>query len=161
MDYIRASLRHIDGWTEPAAQFLRVPVIEPKSLPAPLPKEIAVSEAVEALHTLWEERVPLSGGRSLWHVPVDGKTRSLFGLARGFSGVGVFCRAAAFLLAYRRGDPTALNQAGRLLAWMYDRKKKNGAYMVFREGRKQYFLPAFLQGNIGIASVMLSCAELS
>lgn len=284
-DYIRASLRHIDGWTDPTARFFRVPVAEPKSLPEPLPKELAVREAVEALHALWEERIPLSGGRCLWHVPlIDGKTGSLYGLARGFSGVGVFCRAAAqstllsgsdaalagelanaclrdmlafggyllneypsppeerviarrfdggvgfedglggfiwalerrrdaddcesrqlleafkpwgigehtektlesvfrtydrswpetdilsgglagrvasLLLDYRQGDAAALDQAGRLLAWMYERKRKNGSYMVFQEGRKQYFLPAFLYGNLGIAGVMLRYAELA
>lgn len=284
-DYIHASLRHIDDWTDPTAQYLRVPVIEPKALPEPLPKEIAVGEAVEALHTLWAERIPLSGGRSLWHVPmIDGKAGSLFGLARGFSGVGVFCRAAArssllretdtalaqeladaclqdmlafgaylldeypclpeervitrrfdgglgfedglegflwaleycrdaedrkstqmveafkrwnigepgektletvlgtadrswpdtdilsgglagraaaLLTAGRRGDSAALSKARQLLKWMYDRKEKNGAYMVFREGRRQYFLPAFLRGNAGIAGAMLYCAELS
>ncbi|MBQ6398920.1 MAG: DUF4135 domain-containing protein [Clostridia bacterium] len=284
-DYILASLRHIDGWTDPSAQFLRAPVIEPTSLPEPLPKELAAQESAQALRAVWEERIPLSGGRCLWHVPmIDGKTGSLFGLARGFSGVGVFCRAAsrsallretdkalalelaeacrrdmlafgAYLLneyscppeerviarrfdggfefedglagllwaleycrdaddresaqlleafkhwpigeqpekmwetvwgtadrswpdtdvlsgglagraaaclsAHQQGEPGALNRAGRLLAWMVDRKKKNGVYMVFREGRQQYFLPAFLRGGLGIAGVMLSYAELS
>ena len=283
--YIRASLRHIDAWTDPTAQFLHAPVIEPKALSEPLSKEIAVGEAAEALHALWAERIPLSGGCSLWHVPmIDGKTGSLFGLARGFSGIGVFCRAASrssllretdtalaleladaclrdmltfgtylldeypcppeerviarrfdgdfgfedglagflWALEYCRdagdresaqileafkhwnigehsektletvfetadrswpdtdilssglagraaaclaaglgGNPTALDKGRQLLKWMYDRKKKNGAYMVFREGRKQYFLPAFLRGNVGIAGVMLCCAELS
>jgi hypothetical protein len=283
--YIRSSLRHIDGWTDPAARFLSVPVIEPKSFPEPLSKEIAVSEAVETLCALWEDRIPLSGGRCLWHVPlINGKLGSLYGLSQGFSGIGVFChaasrssllresdaalarelanaclrdmlafggyllneypsrpekriiarrfeggfgfeeglagflwalehfrdegdsetgqmleaftrwnigecsektfesvfqtverpwpdtdilfggvagRAASLLLAYRQGDHASLDQAGRLLAWMYERKKKSGSYMVFREGRKQYFLPAFLQGNVGIAGVMLHYAALS
>ena len=283
--YIRSSLRHIDGWTDTAARFLPVPVIEPKSFPEPLSKEIAVSEAVETLYALWEERIPLSGGRCLWHVPlIDGKLGSLYGLARGFSGVGVFCRAASrspllresdaalarelanvclrdmlafggyllneystrpeerviarrfdggfgfedglagflwalercrdegdretgqmleaftrwdikectektleslfqtverswpdtdilyggvagraasLLLACRQEEHASSDQAGRLLAWIYERKKKSGSYMVFREGRKQYFLPAFLQGNIGIADVMLRYATLS
>ena len=74
---------------------------------------------------------------------------------------GVAGRAASLLLAYRQGDHASLDQAGRLLAWMYERKKKGGSYMVFREGRKQYFLPAFLQGNVGIAGVMLRYAALS
>lgn len=283
--YIHSSLRHIDGWTVPNASFLPLPVTEPKTFPDSLSKEIAVSEAVEALYALWEDRIPLSGGRCLWHVPlIDGKQGSLYGLARGFSGVGVFCRAASqsqllresdaalarelanaclrdmlafggyllneyhsrpeerviarrfdggfgfddglagflwalecyrdegdreteqmleaftrwnigeyteknlesvfqtveqswpdtdilsggvagraasLLLAHRQGDHTSLDQAGRILAWMYERKKKSGTYMVFREGRKQYFLPAFLLGNIGIADVMLRYATLS
>ena len=74
---------------------------------------------------------------------------------------GLAGRAASLLMDYRQGDAAALDQAGRLLAWMYERKRKNGSYTVFREGRKQYFLPAFLYGNLGIAGVMLHYAELA
>ena len=35
-----------------------------------------------------------------------------------------------------------------------------GCVQIFREGRKQYFLPGFLRGNTGIAWVLLRYAEL-
>ena len=282
--YIRASLKHIDGWTDPMVRFFRSEVYAPARLPAPLSKELAVSEAAETLHALWDERVPLSNGRCLWHTPmIDGKPGSLYGLAEGFAGVGVFCRAASrspllsekdaalaealadacmqdmqafggyllhqypdppeeriiarrfeggfgfkdglagflwalercrdpedrgsrqmleafkgwhigdysdallekffptadqpwpdtdvlagglagraasLLLDYERGETAALEQAGSLLAWMAAQKRQNGCYQVFPKGRKQYFLPAFLRGSTGIASVMLRYAEL-
>lgn len=282
--YIRASLRHIDDWTDSAARFFRPKAQAPECLPAPLPKELAVREAAETLHKLWDDRIPLSNGRCLWHVPmIDGKPGSLYGLAEGFAGIAVFCRrasrspllserdaalaealadacfqdmlafgryllneyttqpeeriiarrfegsfgfenglagflwalercrdpedresrqmleafkrwsfgnysdalleklflsanlpwpetdvlagglagrAASLLLAYERGDTAALEQAGSLLAWMVEQKQKNGCYQVFPKGRNQYFLPAFLRGSTGIASVMLRYAEL-
>ena len=282
--YIRASLKHIDGWTDPIARFFRPEVHVPERLPEPLPKALAVSEAAETLHALWDERIPLSNGRCLWHTPmIDGKPGSLYGLAEGFAGIGVFCRgasrsallsqkdagtaevladvcfrdmlafggylqneypdppeermiarrfeggfgfedglagflwalercrdaedhasgqmleafkgwhiggysdalleklfpsanqpwpetdvlagglagrAASLLLAYERGETAALEQAGSLLAWMVEKKQQNGCYQVFPKGRNQYFLPAFLRGSTGIASVMLRYAEL-
>ncbi len=284
-DYIRASLRHIDGWTNPTARFLRSPAVEPEVPSEPLSRQTAVNEAAHALHELRAERIMLSHGRCLWHIPLTGgKAGSLYGLAQGFSGVGVFCRAASrspllsqadaelaheladaclrdmllfasyllseypdapeerlitrrfdggfgfenglsgflwalkicrdpgdresgmlleafkrwniddgaekmpdpvlgtavssrpdtdilsgglagraacLLNSYRQADTAAWDRAGRLLAWMYEQKEKNGSYRIFQAGRKQYFLPAFLRGSLGIAAVMLRYAELS
>ena len=283
--YIQASMKHIDGWTDPAARFFRPAERIPDRLTPPLAAELAVREAVEVLHAIWDERIPLSGGRCLWHVPmIDGKTSSLYGLSEGFAGIGVFCRAmtdsrlltgmdavmaeelaqaclqdmlafggyllneypdppseriimrrfdggfgfenglAGFLWAlehirdtqnreiermleafsewhirtycegaleklcmteapswadtdilaggvagyavsmmsaFTRGDTTALGRAGCMLAWMVEQKKITGCYKLFRAGRKQYFLSAFLRGNAGIAYVMLHYAKLS
>ena len=88
--YIRASLRHIDGWAFDERQE------EITAATEPLSAEDAVSEVCEALDRLWEERIPLSDGKCLWHIPLtNGKGGCLFSLADGFSGIGVFAGACA------------------------------------------------------------------
>ena len=275
--YIRGNLRHIDGWENPIAKYLKPVPRQPEDWPAPLPPETALLEVSQALHQLWEERIPLSEGRVLWHAPlISGKVGCLFGLGEGFSGAAVFCDALAaspllspqdlelagelaagcfrdlvsfgehllsggpeppeertlrrrfgggwdfpdglsgFLWALERcshQDPAraekllshlkgwvppdaseialqdldrALDapwsgtdnlengvarraaaqlrreereQARRLLAWSVRRKREKGAYTVLPPGRKQYFLPAFLRGSLGVAYVLLRYAQ--
>lgn len=94
--YIRGSLRHIDGWENRIAKYLKPTLKAPDILPAPLAPEAALAEATEALRMLWDERIPLSEKRVLWHVPlISGKVGSMFGIGDGFSGVAVFCAALA------------------------------------------------------------------
>ena len=277
--YIRAGLRHIDGWEQ--AGTAEQTETGPEADPAPLTVREAVSEAEEALKCLWEERIPLSEGRCLWHAPlIRGRVGSLFGLAEGFPGIAVFVHACArsllitgeaakiakelsaacfrdmasfgeyllkaypeppaervifrrfdggfdfldglsgFLWALRAcrdenperadriltgfqswpmdqkadklrrilSEPSSekgtdcleggtagsaavllseaadglseeqIEKAGVILRKMVDRKKKAGCYQVFREGRRLYFLPAFLRGSTGIAYVLLCYA---
>ena len=90
--YIRAGLRHIDGWEQPGAAEQTETGSEAD--PTPLTVREAVGEVEEALKCLWEERIPLSEGRCLWHAPlIRGRVGSLFGLAEGFSGIAVFVHA--------------------------------------------------------------------
>ena len=63
-------------------------------------------------------------------------------------------RAAAYLLRQET------EQAGSLLAWMVERKRERGVYAVLPLGRKQYYLPAFLRGSLGVAHVLLRYAEI-
>lgn len=276
--YICANLRHIDGWENRINKYLKPTPKAPEVLPEPLAPEKALSEVSEALRLLWDERIPLSEGRALWHVPLfSGKVGSLFGLGDGFSGVAVFCAACAaspllnphdaalarelsaacyrdlaafgqyllncyptppdertirrrftggfdftdglggYLWALGRfggenADLTAqllkdfenwnvpnafgeemaalervaehpwsgtdtletgvarraaahlmrreTEQAGRLLAWMTERKRDKGVFTIFPIGRKQYFLPAFLRGSLGPAYALLRYAEI-
>ena len=275
--YIRGSLRHIDGFESPLSKYVPPIPKQPETWPAPLPLQVALEEVSEALHQLWEERISLSRGCVLWHVPlISGKVGCLFGLGEGFSGVAVFCDALAAssllspqdhavardlaagcfrdLIAFgeyllsnypeppkervlcrrfgggfgfsdglngliwalercKHQDPARaeriLNglkgwvspgapeeellallapvdepwsgtdslengvarraarflgkgqteEAGRLLAWSVKRKRGKGAYTVLPPGRKQYFLPAFLRGSLGVAYVLLRYAE--
>ena len=276
--YIRGNLRHIDGWENRVAKYLKPTPKAPDTLPGSLTPDKALSEVSEALRLLWDERIPLSEGRALWHAPlISGKVGSLFGLGDGFSGVAVFCAACAaspllnqedaalarelsaacyrdltafgqyllncyptppeertilrrfsggfdfadglggYLWALARfggedanltaqllkgfenwnvpaafgeelaalervaeqpwsGTDTLENgiarraaahllrreteQAGRLLAWMTERKRDRGVFTVFPTGRRQYFLPAFLRGSLGPAYALLRYAEI-
>lgn len=91
--YIRASLRHLDEHiaTQPAAGN----DLETKTQDALTANE-AVQEVEDALTRLYDERIPLSDGRCLWHFPmIGGRVGSMFGLAEGFAGIGVFARACA------------------------------------------------------------------
>lgn len=278
--YIRANLKHIDGQTyEKGAKI-------PFQGDVILSAEAALKEVREALDCLWEEKIPLSGGRMLWHVPfVRGRIGSLFGLGEGFSGTAVFlsrCAASPLLdgeakekakemsaaafrsmagfgtylldtypdppeerVMFRRFDggfdfpdgltgflwavrqcaaeeretaerllrgferwnidteddslclwlqehskpnpvfrdtledgnaglaavllqgastegagALSLEKAGCILSGITERKKETGCWRVYRKGRKQYFLPAFLRGSTGIAWTMLRYAEL-
>ena len=86
--YIHASLSHFDFWKSTVPD-------GPSEAP-----ELSVSEAVaeveEAIRSLWEERIPISEGRVLWHTPLlNGKVGCLFGVGEGFSGVAVFLSACA------------------------------------------------------------------
>ena len=282
--YIRASLKHIDGWTFESRkeQFSEQDAV--------LSAEAALEEVREAVERLWEERISLSEGRMIWHVPCEhGRSGSLFGLAKGFSGTAVFASACAqsplldcetktkakamaayafrsmaafgehllesypdlpeerilserfgggfdfhngitgliwairqctacdpetagrllrgfegwkledsygkaiarlkqlgatakdgslaqtdvlaggnaglvavLLLEAEKGSKSAelLEKAGRILYRMVQWKTESGCYRVFHQERKQYFLPAFLQGSTGIAWVMLRYTEL-
>lgn len=97
-----------------------------------------------------------------WHVPdgIGTETAALEHAAeQPWSGTdtlenGTARRAAACLL--RR----EVSQAGRLLAWMAERKRERGVYTVFPPGRRQYFLPVFLRGSLGPAYVLLRYAEM-
>ncbi len=88
--YIRASLCHADGWTEDES------ASHEDVVPEPLEKDVAVSEVEETLKRLWSERIVLPEGALLFHVPmIQGRMGSLFGLAEGFPGVGVFLHECA------------------------------------------------------------------
>lgn len=105
--YIKASLKHMDEWELPKkAETKNVAEAEIQQAQeqeqeqgqgqerAILSIQEAVEEVEEALRTLWEERIPLSGGCCLWHTPmITGTIGSLFGLAEGFSGAAVFIHA--------------------------------------------------------------------
>ena len=102
--YIRASLKHVDRWEQPGPERQEAGRQEPpkaaetdgKKGREVLSVQEAVREAEEAVLKLWEERIPLSGGGSLWHTPLlQGKIGCLFGLAEGFSGTAVFIHACA------------------------------------------------------------------
>lgn len=88
--YIRASLKHLDGWTCEKEEE------NTSGTDAVLSGELALTEVREAVKRLWEERIPLSEGKILWHAPfVKGKPGSLFGLAEGFSGTAFFLHTCA------------------------------------------------------------------
>ena len=288
--YIRASLRHIDCRTDKTDEADR---IADGLAGVPISIDEAVSEVCGTVDQLWQERIPLSGGKMLWHMPFTaGTPGSLFGLAEGFSGIAVFAHACAasavipeqsrktakliaeacfrdmaafgnyLLEAYpvppeeriidrrfnggfsfteglsgflwalarcrdedpgaaekilsgfadwgiedgypksfaaflndpavrpdvRESDPspsrtdtldggaareaarllyaaekdndrTSLAAAGAILKQIAERKRASGCYRVYRKGRNQYFLPAFLKGSTGIAYIMLRYAE--
>ena len=88
LSYIHASLLHFD--------FSKSTV--PGELPdtPELSADEAVAEVEEAIQSLWNERIPISEGRMLWHTPLlNGKVGCLFGVGEGFSGVAVFLSACA------------------------------------------------------------------
>ena len=90
--YIRAGMRHIDGWTDRKG----AENAAAGSPNEPLTCEEAVREVCGAIDQLWQERIPLSGGKMLWHMPfVNGMPGSMFGLSEGFSGIAVFAHACA------------------------------------------------------------------
>ena len=68
-------------------------------------------------------------------------------------------RAAVCLARYDSGDRNALVKAGTVLCGIREHRLKNGSYMLFEKNRRQYFLPTFLRGSIGIAHIMLRYAE--
>lgn len=86
--YIRASLKHIDGWEKKTeTEEAEVSVLS---------VEDAVSEVNIALEKLWDERIALSDGCCLWHTPlINGKVGCLFGIGEGFSGAALFAKACA------------------------------------------------------------------
>ena len=107
--YIKASLKHIDGWKSQMKETtnLRQPGFEQVDFEQQasqntagsdlkegctlLSAREAVSEVEETIRKLWEEHIPLSNGGCLWHTPMTkGKVGCLFGLAEGFSGIAVF-----------------------------------------------------------------------
>ena len=69
-------------------------------------------------------------------------------------------RAAADLVRYSRGDEDALREAGAILSGIRQHRLQNGSYTLFQKNRRQYFLPSFLRGSLGIAHIMLRYAEL-
>lgn len=73
---------------------------------------------------------------------------------------GASRRAALYLLRHEKDGAANIKQAGSILARMLGGKRERGVYTVFPAGRKQYFLPAFLRGSLGVAYVMLRYAEL-
>jgi len=93
--YIKASLRHIDGWELPHREEAgNASGAGTELVQTVLSAEEAMAEVEETLRLLWEERIPLSGGCCLWHTPmIAGKIGSLFGLSEGFSGTAVFVDA--------------------------------------------------------------------
>ena len=70
-------------------------------------------------------------------------------------------KAAELILCADEGSTPEgkYREAGIILKKMVDRKNENGCYQVFPKGRHQYFLPAFLRGNTGIAYILLQYAE--
>lgn len=124
--YIRASLKHFDGWEQPGSAMKSS--ICRDSVNEILSVQDAVREAEETLLNLWDERIPLSDGCCLWHTPlVHGKVGCLFGLAEGFSGIAVFAHACAVspLIA---GE--ASNIAGKLSAACFRTLSTFGEYLL-------------------------------
>ena len=68
--------------------------------------------------------------------------------------------AAADLVRYSGGDEGALREAGIILSGIRQHRLQNGSYTLFHKNRRQYFLPSFLRGSLGIAHIMLRYAEL-
>ena len=85
--YIHAAMLHTDAWVS-------VPTTNNTTDIRPLTADEALSEAIQAIHCLDEEKITTEGGRILWHAPlVAGIMPSLYGLAEGFSGIAYFCYA--------------------------------------------------------------------
>ncbi len=59
-----------------------------------------------------------------------------------------------------RASDDSLTEAGVILAEMKGYKDRYGCYKVYMNGRRQYFLPAFLRGSTGIGYTMLRYAEI-
>ncbi|MBR5089292.1 MAG: DUF4135 domain-containing protein, partial [Ruminiclostridium sp.] len=105
--YIRAAILHTDAWVS-------APAIKTTADIRPLTGNEALSEAVQALHCLDEEKIAADGGRLLWHAPlVTGIMPSLYGLAEGFSGIAYFCNAMS-------ASPIAPDNEKRLAAKLAD-----------------------------------------
>ncbi len=70
-------------------------------------------------------------------------------------------RSGLALKLLLNSDAVSLGQAGIILQKIRQGRMSKGVCQVYDKRRHQYFLPAFLRGNSGIAYTMLRYAELS